>query len=341
MDLSRVKELVVGGRFGSYRGVCAALDEKVRGGGAKVSQLNRWKLQFSWEVIGNTWEITAVHPDEGAEIRGLTSIAITTYLLVAEIQNEIKNGNKIIIVNDNETQVSNARIAASQITRISINKPMALNAAGLIGRAFYRRSMDTKASDLERDFFASVRSVNGQLILNALQTLEKARVVLAERSYEVTIAGRKQPASVAQTIRIDEIHALTLTQLDCKNLWEVKAKGHTKRYYHKVDSMVLELFNITSYSEVFVVTTSTLLMELYHNRLSGIFIDLETLRVANNIRSVKRLEAFFAAAYERYLRTQMLEGQYVDFKAPVYKSKTLDATFLEDNFKLIDQFIKL
>jgi len=341
MDLSRVKELTVGGRFGSYRGVCAALDEPIKGGKGKINQLSRWRLQFTWKTIGNTWEILAVHPDKDAELKGLTSIAITTALLLRTIQNEIKTGNQIIQVNDNTVEVKNKRIAESQLTRIGLGKETMLAAAGLINKDFTHRSSQLKENPLERKFFANAKKLNFVFLLTALRTLHDERVAFVERGFEVTIGGVTKPATVAQTLRILEIQSLQLDNFDCKSIWEIHTKNKDKVYYNCVSSMLSREFKITHHKELFILVTSTLLLELYYNRIIKLFTDEESLQIVNNSRSVERLQKFFKKAYNKYLLELINDGQFVDFLKPIYEKETLPTTYVDENFKLIDQFIKL
>ena len=47
--------------FKSYKELCEALGEKVKGGASKNAQLEHWKKFFDWERKGNGYHITKIH----------------------------------------------------------------------------------------------------------------------------------------------------------------------------------------------------------------------------------------------------------------------------------------
>lgn len=60
MDLTRELPFKVGDEIKNYKEMCKLLGEKVRTGGAKQSQLKRWRNYFNWEHKGYRFIITEV-----------------------------------------------------------------------------------------------------------------------------------------------------------------------------------------------------------------------------------------------------------------------------------------
>ena len=259
----KVKELKIGQEFKSYREVCKALGESVKGGKGKDYQMKEWARYFNHRKSGNKWIITEIYymPLDKYDGRSLlsggsayTDDLQTLILMLADMQG--KNNNLLITRNNLIMQLGLVNINYKTGKHYPLGMEEVLKIESEVLSDFF--------TSTDRNLKRMIETAMNKLDKKSLIRWRKARVLKRNGEEEGEVATREEDE------RILEVERKVMDELGCKDEAEIIFRGLSQAYYNQV---VMTLnneynFNLDYYFRAYEIIYSRKYIQMELNKLS-------------------------------------------------------------------------
>lgn len=271
MDLSN---LIVGNVYKNYKELCSALNEKVKTGNSKLSQLNEWERYFSYEKKGHKFIINEIYSEPLPATNTIGNNA-APYIddivkLILDLLVQDNNKGKLFLsinallkqlnmVNDNYTYCKGQTLKLSKVMNVPHENI----------EDFYQSSNTTLKSNLE----TALNSLKRQALIHwypsltvcfidtYIETNELGEIKINKHEYVNEKGETITNFQVAEPVKkrvyreateqeeriILRIERELLEEYNCQSKADLFKRGKVEEYYKKVKDRLFEKTNILFY----------------------------------------------------------------------------------------------
>lgn len=233
-------DLQIGTAFKSYRDICKHLNQKVLSGNSKESQLKEWRRYFEWVKDGQKIVITDIYPTPLDKSDGRVTNGTQKYqqyiedILLAYMDSEINKNNSITNIEGCEDYqfiftLNGLALLCNMVNKRYVSK----NIDNVLIEAGYTRFNI-------KDFFSRTELKFSLIINNALQNMEKRKIINYDKVLIVEENGKQRIATLHDKNEYLNVEKLALTSMNYGSITEVFLHSKIKEYYAVVDKTVKE-----------------------------------------------------------------------------------------------------
>lgn len=278
-------QLSVGQMFKNKRSLCEYLSQEyIPNKTASASQLKEWRRYIDWEKDGQKIIITEIYPtpldkDDGRVTNGSRIYQqFIEEILMAYMDSQISQG--LVDKNDN-----------SEFFTFSFTRNQLALLLGMVNERYIDKNIEQYLLDEGytkfniKDFFARTESKFSITINNALDSMQKRKIIDYEKRYVIVENNESRFANYNDRSKILDAEKASLSSMGYQSIVEVFTHNSSKEYYHKVNEYIKEYFGWDYCYQSYVVLTN--------NRVIGLEKDYYKKNQQNKLELNKRLTDFF------------------------------------------------
>lgn len=321
-----INNLCVGQIYKNYRDLCTVLEQPVKSGCSKNSQINKWGRFFDYERVGNAYIIRKIYEVDPEEdfLLNLSHNKVCLVLLAGYIH----------------SQLPSAAVNTITLRRRDLDDIM-----GLVNTRFISMQDSLKLTDSEKEFFTEVKYRNSRFtdrVLDLFSDLQKD----PERPYcKITTGLRYRTADmpfgtfVAASpdleLEISKVFYDLLGKYEAEHKGTLYIRGQIKEFYKRYNWELQRRWGIV-YSEATIsfLTCKGLLEHLVHYAIADTNVLIKLHHKANKDQIGKLLREY-DGLFRKY--TELKETDHEGFKTETYRD--LPQEIYEEKLKLVDKFI--
>lgn len=307
MNLLNIK---VGDSYKNYKELCAVLEEKVKTGNSKKSQIKEWERYFDYEIEGHKYIIKMIYdlPLEKIENRGgarhiLLHSNRMDHVLMYILNEQKTEGELFLPIHSllKELNMINVNYSFANINRQKASKYLNIEKA-IVEEFFdtttktFRNNIESMLNRLESKvliFWSKVKTVCVAEVLTAFNELDnvKARADISIDEYDnevvtlspvVNVIREFRPATDEEIELILRIEGEVMDQLNCKNKQELIIKDKWKQFIKAVNDELFDKTNILFYYDSYKIVRNIDRLAREVEKLENFLND----EVANTINKV-------------------------------------------------------
>nr|DAT84931.1 MAG TPA: hypothetical protein [Caudoviricetes sp.] len=284
-----IDKLKIGQVFKNKREMCELLGQKyISNKTASLPQLKEWKRYIDWEKDGQKIIVTEIYPTPLDKNDGRITNGTQVYqrfiedILLAYIDSQITQFNN----NNNIDNTDDGYFTFS----LTLNQLALL--CGMINENYVDKNITQLLLDAGytkfniKDFFSRTQSKFNLVINNALNNMQKRKIISYEKKYIVVENGVKRIANYDDESKILNIEKTALIDMGCGSVIEVFVHNKTKEYYNLTNKYVGEQFGWNYYYQSYVILANNYVLNLEKDYLRNT-------NQQNKLELNKKLTTFF------------------------------------------------
>lgn len=232
VDVSKVR---IGQIFKSYKKMCEELNQEVLYGNSKEAQLKEWRRYIEWVKDGQKIVVTDIYDTPLDKTDGRVTNGTQKYQQYIE--------DILLAYMDSEINKDNAK---TNIEGCDYQFAFTLNGLALlcnmVNKRYVSKNIDKVLIDAGytkfniKDFFSRTELKFSLIINNALQNMEKRKIINYNKVLIVEQNGEKRVATVHDENDYLNMEKLALTKMNYSSIVEVFIYNKAKEYYALVDA---------------------------------------------------------------------------------------------------------
>ena len=232
VDVSKVR---IGQIFKSYKKMCEELNQEVLYGNSKEAQLKEWRRDIEWVKDGQKIVVTDIYDTPLDKTDGRVTNGTQKYQQYIE--------DILLAYMDSEINKDNAK---TNIEGCDYQFAFTLNGLALlcnmVNKRYVSKNIDKVLIDAGytkfniKDFFSRTELKFSLIINNALQNMEKRKIINYNKVLIVEQNGEKRVATVHDENDYLNMEKLALTKMNYSSIVEVFIYNKAKEYYALVDA---------------------------------------------------------------------------------------------------------
>lgn len=232
LDVNKVR---IGQVFKSYKKMCEELNQEVLYGNSKEAQLKEWRRYIEWVKDGQKIVVTDIYDTPLDKTDGRVTNGTQKYQQYIE--------DILLAYMDSEINKDNAK---TNIEGCDYQFAFTLNGLALlcnmVNKRYVSKNIDKVLIDAGytkfniKDFFSRTELKFSLIINNALQNMEKRKIINYNKVLIVEQNGEKRVATVHDENDYLNMEKLALTKMNYSSIVEVFIYNKAKEYYALVDA---------------------------------------------------------------------------------------------------------
>ena len=321
-----MERLTAGMVFEGYRDLCKFLGEKEKFKEDRQRQLTQWRKAFDFVQEGYKIQIITVYK----RLPIIKEVSSAKLLDVRVLQLVLELKERLI----------GCELPHSGTVHISVRRRDLDGMLGLVNETFY--SAKNNIDEETQNFLSDVRHGNAKIIDYLLMKLNKIPLVLNEKSYRVTVGGRKYDLGSEGATEIIKVQQEVIDIIGAGDKNILYLKGKLAEFYSKVNDILLRRFNISYCEDIIIFTVNDGVLTRYLNRnLLG--TTSKELLGRSNEENVQKLRKSFTVKYHEFLKelqrgTNEATLMYLD-KTIGKNLEFLSEGYLERRERLLETYV--
>ena len=293
VDVNKVR---IGQVFKSYRKMCEELNQEVLYGNSKEAQLKEWRRYIEWVKDGQKIVVTDIYDTPLDRTDGRVTNGTQKYqqyiedILLAYMDSEINKDNAKTNIEGCDYQFAFTLNGLALLCNMVNKRYVAKNIDRVLIDAGY-----TKFNI--KDFFSRTELKFSLIINNALQNMEKRKIINYNKVLIVEQNGEKRVATVHDENDYLNMEKLALTKMNYSSIVEVFIYNKAKEYYALVDENIKKHLGWDKCYKAYVINLNNRSIDLEKAYL-------EQTNQTNKLELNQKLIQFFnSQAKNKYIRS--------------------------------------
>ena len=258
------KDLNIGQSFKSYKDMCKYFNQPYisNSKNSKESQLKEWRRYIEWVKDGQKIIITDIYDTPLDRNDGRVTNGTQKYqqyiedILLAYMDSEINKNTKT-------TNIEGCRDYQFVFT---LNGLALL--CNMVNKRYVSKNIDSVLSEAGytkfniKDFFSRTELKFSLIINNALQNMEKRKIINYDKVLIVEENGKQRLATIHDTNEYLNMEKLALAQLNYENITDVFLHNKIKEYYSIVSKKVKEHLGWDKCYKAYVINLNNISINL-------------------------------------------------------------------------------
>lgn len=255
-------QLKIGQVFKNKRNLCEYLgQEYIPNKTASASQLKEWKRYIDWEKDGQKIIITDIYPTPLDKNDGRVTNGTRIYqnfieeILLAYMDSQISQG---LVHMDERSSYFAFSFTRNQLALL----------LGMINEKYIDKNIEQYLLDEGytkfniKDFFARTEAKFSLVITNALNSMQKRKIIDYEKNYMIVENNQIRVATYDDRSKILDAEKATLVNMKYQSIIEVFAHNNSKEYYRKVNEYVKKHFGWDYCYQSYIILTNNRVIDL-------------------------------------------------------------------------------
>lgn len=279
-------KLYIGQVFKNKKILCEYLNQEyIPNKTASNAQLKEWHRYIDWEKDGQKIIITDIYPipldkDDG-RVKNGTRIyqQFIEEILLAYMDSQISQG---LVYKDDNSEFFTFTFTRNQLALL----------LGMINERYVDKNIEQYLLDEGytkfniKDFFARTEAKFSLVINNALNSMQKRKIIDYEKNYVIVENNKTRLATYEDRSKILDAEKDALISMGYQSIIEVFAHNNSKEYYRRVNKYVKEQFGWNYCYQAYIILTN--------NRVINLEKDyLRNTNQKNKLELNQRLTEFF------------------------------------------------
>lgn len=279
-----IDKLTIGQVFKNKREMCEFLGQKyISNKTASIPQIKEWKRYIDWEKDGQKIIITDIYPTPLDKIDGRITNGTQIYqrfieeIILAYIDSKMSQYE-----DDESVQYYTFSFTLNQLALL----------CGMVNEKYVDKNITKSLIDIGyskfniKDFFARTQSKFCLVINNALNNMQKRRLISYEKKYIVVENNIKRVANYEDESNILNIEKTALSDMGYDSIIEVYVNNKTKEFFDIVNKYVNEKLGWDYCYRSYVILSNKSVLNLEKKYL-------QSTNQNNRLELNKRLITFF------------------------------------------------
>lgn len=291
-----VNKVQIGQVFKSYKKMCEELNQEVLYGNSKEAQLKEWRRYIEWVKDGQKIVVTDIYDTPLDKTDGRVTNGTQKYqqyiedILLAYMDSEINKDNAKTNIEGCDYQFAFTLNGLALLCNMVNSRYVSKNIDKVLIDAGY-----TKFNI--KDFFSRTELKFSLIINNALQNMEKRKIINYNKVLIVEQNGEKRVATVHDENDYLNMEKLALTKMNYSSIIEVFIYNKAKEYYALVDTNIKKHLNWDKCYRAYVINLNNRSIDLEKAYL-------EQTNQTNKLELNQKLIQFFnSQAKNKYIRS--------------------------------------
>lgn len=275
----------------NYKEMCALLEETVKGGDSKKSQLKEWERYMAYHKEGNKFIVDEVYCEsdikEKQDNRGLCNNAygddlktlILCILAASENIDELTIPTTLLL---KQLHMVNVNYSIGRRNQEKLSKLMCMD------EIYINEFYNTTHTNLQNSVETALKQLVKMKLIdwNIIKMVCKKKanfkinevneIVIGENMKPVyTVKESYEPATKEEGLFIMDVERLTLLEFGCDSVSEIFKSGRATEYYNKVNEIIRNKTNIIYYFNAYNITYNS---KNIFDKLSSMGVNASVLR---------------------------------------------------------------